>query len=125
MTNDDDASLDRHEEDFRVGKRLEEIGGLRLKTSVSTDEVEGDFDRGSEEAEISRVPVDGADSGRVETLSDGSISIPVFEEELVVSRRLVVRERIVVTKHTVTTTERVRGQVRKETVDVERLGPAE
>ena len=32
-----------------------------------------------------------ADSGEVETLPDGSISIPVFEEQLVITKRLVVR----------------------------------
>ena len=43
-----------------------------------------------------------ADSGEVEVLPDGSVSIPVFQEELVIEKRLVVRERVIVRKHTVT-----------------------
>jgi hypothetical protein len=46
--------------------------------------------------ELEWVPVEGDDSGRVETLPDGSISIPVLEEQVVVSTRTVVRERLVV-----------------------------
>ena len=44
----------------------------------------------------------------------------MFEEELVISRRLVVRERIVVTKQTVYQPERIREEVRRERVEVER-----
>jgi uncharacterized protein (TIGR02271 family) len=121
MTSERDSALVRHEENFRIGKRLEEIGVIRLSTSISTEPVEGDFERESEDAEVSREPADGADSGQVETMSDGSVSIPLFEEELVVSRRLVVRERIVIRKHTVSKTERVRDEVRRESIEVERL----
>jgi uncharacterized protein (TIGR02271 family) len=55
----------------------------------------------------------------VETLPDGSISIPVLEEELVVTKRLVVRERIVIRKETRTVTETVEAELRREHVDVD------
>jgi uncharacterized protein (TIGR02271 family) len=120
-TRENDAALVRHEDELRVGKRVEEIGILRLSTSVTSDPIEGDFERKSEDAKISRERVHGSDSGQVETLSDGSVSIPLFEEELVISRRLVVRERVVIRKHTVSKTERVRDEVRREHVEVEKL----
>jgi uncharacterized protein (TIGR02271 family) len=47
------------------------------------------------------------------------LSIPVFEEELVVEKRLVVRERIIVRKHTVTEDHRVQADLRRERVEVE------
>jgi uncharacterized protein (TIGR02271 family) len=122
---DEEASVVRHEEEFRIGKRLEELGVLRLKTEVSTETVEGDFDIESEDADVTRIPVESEDSGQIETLSDGSVSIPLFEEQLVVSRRLVVRERIIVRKHTTARTEHVRGEVRREHVDVARLEPSD
>jgi uncharacterized protein (TIGR02271 family) len=59
------------------------------------------------------------DSGKVETLPDGSISIPVLEERLVVKKETFVRERIIVSKDAETTTERIEDELRKEQVEVE------
>lgn len=69
-----------------------------------------------------RVPAtdrSGADSGQVEYRPDGSVSIPVFEEELVCEKRLVVRERIVVRKEAVTRDQVVEADLRRERVAVE------
>jgi uncharacterized protein (TIGR02271 family) len=99
---------------------VEEIGTLRIRKEVDPAEVEGEVPRGLEHAQVHRVPPGPEDSGEVETLPDGSISIPVFEEELVISRRLVVRERIVVTKQTVYQPERIREELRRERIEVER-----
>lgn len=59
------------------------------------------------------------DSGEVETLPDGSVSIPVFEEQLVVEKRLVVRERIVVRKELVTDEQVVTADLDREHVSVD------
>lgn len=75
--------------------------------------------RGSEEAEFERVDTLEGDSGEIETLPDGSVSIPLFEEQLVVEKRLVVRERIVVGKRTVVEEQPVEGALRRERLDVE------
>jgi len=72
-----------------------------------------------EHAEFEReAPLEG-DSGEVEVLPDGSVSIPVFEEELVIEKRLVVRERVIVRKHTVTEEHLVEADLRRERVEVE------
>ncbi len=42
------------------------------------------------------VPDPEADSGEVELNGDGSISVPIFEERLVVEKRLVVARRLLV-----------------------------
>jgi uncharacterized protein (TIGR02271 family) len=60
-----------------------------------------------------------ADPGEVEILPDGSVSIPVLEEQLVCEKRLVVRERIVVRKETVTEDRMVEADLRREHVAVE------
>lgn len=77
--------------------------------------------RGSEhaETEVQAVADAEADSGLVETLPDGSLSIPVFEEQIVVTKRLVVRERIVVRKHTVYEDHVVSADVKRERLEVE------
>ena len=51
-------------------------------------------------------------------MPDGSLSIPVFEERLVVEKRLVVRERIIIRKHTVRGAART-ADLHKERVEVE------
>jgi uncharacterized protein (TIGR02271 family) len=73
----------------------------------------------TEHAGVSRVPASEGDSGEIETLPDGSISIPVLEEELVVTKRMVVRERIVVRRETRVETQRLEETLRKERVEIE------
>ena len=53
------------------------------------------------------------------SLPDGSVSIPVLEEEIVVTKRTVVRERIVVRKEVATEVQRVEAELRREHVDVD------
>jgi sporulation protein YlmC with PRC-barrel domain len=54
-----------------------------------------------------------------ELLSDGSVSIPLFEERLVVRKELVVRERVVIRKRTVTEEHRIEADLRSERIEVE------
>jgi uncharacterized protein (TIGR02271 family) len=121
----DEASVIRHEEGLRISKGVEEIGTLRIRKRVEPEEIEGEVPRGLEHAKVQRVVPGDEDSGEIETLADGSVSIPVFEEELVISRRLVVRERIVVTKQTVYQPEHIREDVRRERVEIERTDRSE
>jgi uncharacterized protein (TIGR02271 family) len=62
------------------------------------------------------------DSGEVETLADGSISIPILEEELVVTKRVVVRERLIVHKDSHVEHRTVGAELRRERVEVREDG---
>ncbi len=116
----------RHEEELRLGTRVEEVGAGRVRKEVGTERVEETVPREVERVnDPERVPAGKEDSGEVETLPDGSISIPVFEEELVVTKRLVVRERVVVRKRTEVEERRVEAELRKERVEIETTGDAE
>ena len=75
--------------------------------------------RGVEAAEIERTGPNENDSGEVETLSDGSVSVPVFEEEVVVTKRTVVRERVVIRRDLVTERHAVETELLKEQVEME------
>jgi uncharacterized protein (TIGR02271 family) len=66
-----------------------------------------------------RVPAREDDSGEIEILPDGSISIPLYEEEVVVTKRTVLRERVVIRKRVATRTERIREDLRREHVEIE------
>lgn len=113
------AGLTRHEEELRVDKAVERAGSVRLRKRVESDHEERQVERSVEYGTIERVPVDGEDSGRIETLPDGSVSVPVLEEELVVTKRLVVRERVIVRKETAVDVQTVGAEVRRERVEVE------
>lgn len=63
------------------------------------------------------VPLEG-DSGEIETLEHRSISIPVFEEQLVIEKCLVVCERVIVRKQTIIQQQHVHADLRREHLDV-------
>jgi stress response protein YsnF len=122
-TDSEDASssseLIRHEQELDVTSRSTKIGGVRVRTDPEAVKVERSVPRHSEVADVRTTNANERDSGEVETLPDGSISIPIFEEQLVVTRRRRVRERLIVKKRTVTHHEMVRGEVVRERVSVE------
>jgi uncharacterized protein (TIGR02271 family) len=113
------VALIRHEEDLAVGTELTTVGRIRAQKRVETEHVAENVPRAVEHPEFERVPAAEGDSGQIETLPDGSISIPVLEEELVVTKRTVVRERIVIRKALVTEHERVEAELRRERVELE------
>ena len=109
--------------DDRTGddERTIQLSEERLRTETET--VEQRVPRGVEHAEVERggTVLEG-DSGQVETLEDGSLSIPVFEEQIVVEKRLVVRERVVIRKHTVYEEHLVQADLKRERLEVETDG---
>ena len=113
----DETFVVRHEETAEVDKGWRGIGFLRVRKRVETVPVRTEIARGHDEVTLERVPAEEADSGRIETLADGSISIPIYEEELVVTRRSVLKERVIVRKQVVTEQERVDAELRKEHVE--------
>jgi uncharacterized protein (TIGR02271 family) len=114
-----DAALVRHEEELELRPSVTEGGRVRARKIVGSERVGETFPRAVEEADVERVAPGEGDSGEIETLPDGSISIPLLEEELVVSKRLVVRERVIIRKRTVTEETRVEEELRKERIEVE------
>jgi uncharacterized protein (TIGR02271 family) len=118
-SDDESVGVIRSEEELRVGRTPEEIGRVRARKVVEHHPIEQLVDRDVERAEVERRPAESGDSGQVETLDDGSISIPVFEEQLVVEKRMVVRERVVIRKYRETHQERVEADLRRERVEVD------
>ncbi|MCU1691115.1 MAG: hypothetical protein JWM64_206 [Frankiales bacterium] len=105
-----------------TGTETEQRGSVRARKEVDVERVEQVVPRGVEHADVERVGVLEGDSGQVETLPDGSLSIPVFEEQIVVEKRLVVRERVVLRKHTVYEEHRVQADLKRERLEVETEG---
>jgi uncharacterized protein (TIGR02271 family) len=113
-----DAPVIRHEEVLRVDA-VPSRQVLRVRKSVANETAAEDIPRRSEEPVFERVTPGEGDSGQVETLPDGSISIPVLEEEIVVTKRVVVRERIIVRKEVHVERQRLDETLRVERVDIE------
>ena len=120
-TPNDDAAVIRHEEEAQVEKRWEPVGYGRIGRKVEVNTLRADIPRVRQELAHERVPVDDADSGEVETLPDGSISIPLFEEEIVVTKQTVLRERVIIRKELTTEWETVEAELRREHVTFENL----
>jgi uncharacterized protein (TIGR02271 family) len=114
-----ELSLRRHEEEPVVERQWRDSNGVKLRRVVESRDVNERHPVRSEEMVQARVPATEGDSGEVEVLPDGSISIPLFEEQLVVSRRLVLRERVVVRKEMVTDWQSVVATLRREEVELE------
>ncbi len=121
LGHDDDAAVTRREEELAVGTQTTEAGSLRVRKRVESYPIEKTIERSSERVTGTgeRVPAADGDSGEVETLPDGSISIPVFEEELVVTKRVVVRERVILRKTTVVDEHLIETDLRKEVVAID------
>ena len=115
----DPATVVRHEETMTVEKQPVEVGTVRAHKQVETVRVAEDVPRDVEHADVERVAAAEHDSGKVETLPDGSVSIPILEEELVVTKRTVVRERVIIRKRTITEHHRVEADLRRERVEVD------
>ena len=114
-----DPTVVRSEEELALGTTVGVAGQVRFRKEVDQDRVESVVSRGVEHADFERQPPVEGDSGEVEVLPDGSVSIPVFEEVLVIEKRLVVCERVIVRKHTVTEEQVVEADLRRERVEVE------
>jgi uncharacterized protein (TIGR02271 family) len=115
----DESAVVLHEEEASVGTRWEGAGHLRIRRDVESEKVSQEFPRRRDELAFERIPAEPDDSGKIETLADGSISIPLYEEELVVTRRTVLRERVIVRKEEVTDWQTVEAELRQERVSFE------
>jgi uncharacterized protein (TIGR02271 family) len=122
MSSNGDAAVTRHEQELQVGTTTDTAGTLRVRKHVDAEHVSEVHQRSIEDADVERVRVGEEDSGQIETLADGSISVPIFEERLVVTKQRFVRERVIVRKNTTTREHVVEAELLKERVDIEHDG---
>ena len=116
-----EAVLVRHEEEITNthADGWRGVGFVQARSRIGRSKVDLAVARAVERAELERLPVADGDSQRIETLADGSLSIPVFEEELVVTKRVVLKERIVLRKRIETVTEKVVDELRRERIEID------
>jgi uncharacterized protein (TIGR02271 family) len=115
---DQAPAIIRSEEELRIETTRHETGKVRARKVIDTEHVTEIVPRSTEHADVERVAPDPDDSGQVETLPDGSISIPVFEEQLVIEKQLVVIERVIIRKSRTTEDHQIEADLRREHIEV-------
>jgi uncharacterized protein (TIGR02271 family) len=114
---DNELRVQRTEEELAAGTREREAGELRIKKNVRTDRESVEVPTRHEEVSVERIPLSGEASEA--EIGDDEVTMPVTEEEVVVSKRPVVKEEVRIRKDVVEDTQIVEEDVRREEIDVE------
>ena len=95
------------------------VGFLRAKKRIEAVRVQEAVERTGEDLDLERLPASADDPGGVLTLPGGGISIPIYEEEVVVTKRVVLKERVVIRKRIETQSVSVNTELRRERIEID------
>lgn len=88
-------TLELREEELVVHREMRDVGEGRIQTRIEEVPARLEVDATSEEVSVEHVPIGEVVSERVEPWQDGDLLVvPVYEEQLVVTKRLVLREHL-------------------------------
>ena len=113
-------TIELREEQLVARKELRELGDVEVRTEV--DDVPGrlEVDAYREEVEIEHEPVGQVVSERGQPWEeDGVLIVPIYEEQLTVTKRLVLRERLRVRRVGVTERQLFEDSLRRERLVVD------
>jgi len=102
---DEPTIVQLHEERLEAHKETRSTGEVEIRTTVEETPARLEVDAVREDVEVEHVPVGRTVSAREQPRQEGdTLIVPVYEEQLVVSKRLVLREelhirRVAVTEH--------------------------
>lgn len=119
---DTDAAMTRSEEHLRVGTEEVATGRARLRKHVVTEEQQVTVPVSHEELRIEREPVtdeNRAEAVHGEDISEAEHEVTLHAERPVVATETEPVERVRMGTETVTEQQEVRGEVRKEQIEVE------
>jgi uncharacterized protein (TIGR02271 family) len=90
-----EQTLRLREEELVARKRMEEVGRVEIRTEVEEFPGRLEIDRLHEELDIEHVPLgQTVTERRPPWEEDGVLVVPVYEEQLVVTKRLVLKEQL-------------------------------
>lgn len=116
----EETSMTVSEERARIGVERTESGHARVHKTVEREEFEQDVPVRREELRIEREPVTGEEqAAAMDRIGEQDQEITLHEERAVVGKEEVPVERVRISKEEVTDTERVKGELRKEHLEVE------
>jgi uncharacterized protein (TIGR02271 family) len=105
--------------------KVHEAGQVKVHKDVHTERRHLDVPVTREEVHVERTPASGEARPGDATFQEGTVTVPVREEEVEIRKRPVVREEVRVSKTARREERRADADVRKESVDVERGGDLE
>jgi uncharacterized protein (TIGR02271 family) len=108
------------EEKLTATKRAKEAGRVRVKKDVVTEEKQITVPVTKEEVHVERVPASGDATSA--DFKEGTVDIPVMEEEVDIQKRPVIREEVRIGKELRQEDETASAEVRREEVDVDTSG---
>ena len=116
----DERTLDLREEELVVQRTMREVGEARIRTRVEEVPARLEVEANAEEVEVEHVPVGQFVSERRQPWEeDGTLVVPIYEEQLVVSRRLLLKEQIRVRRVAGSRRELFEDTLRRERLVVE------
>ena len=117
---DDSAEVTLSEERLDVGTRNVEAGRVRLVKHTVTEQRNITVPVTHEEVRVVREPVQGDAARTGKAFADEQTEMTLHREEPVVQKRTEATERVRLEKNAVTEQKDIKGEVRKERVEVER-----
>ncbi|TDD93886.1 DUF2382 domain-containing protein [Actinomadura rubrisoli] len=114
------TEITRSEEQLRIGTERHESGRVHVRKWVETEMVERTIPVSHEEVKIDREPIVGGRPSQNVTLSEDDRVIVLYEERPVLSKETVPVERVLVRTEQVRDEQTVRGEIRKERIEVTR-----
>jgi uncharacterized protein (TIGR02271 family) len=116
----EDEVIELRQEELVPHTEVEEVGEARIRTWIQEVPARLEVDAYSEEVEVEHVPVGQVVSERKPPWQEDDVLIvPIYEEQLVVSKRLVMREQIRVRRIGTQRRELFEDTLRRERVDIE------
>jgi uncharacterized protein (TIGR02271 family) len=110
--------LVRHEEELQATTTARQAGEVEIRKDVVEEQRTIDVPVTREEVRVERRPASGDTTGSDQAFTGDSITVPVMEEEVQVSKVARPVEEIEVSKERVTDTQTVSDTVRREEIDV-------
>jgi uncharacterized protein (TIGR02271 family) len=116
----DEQTIQLRQEELVPHKELREVGEARIRTWVQNVPARLEVDAYTEEVEVEHVPIGQVVSERrAPWQEDDVLIVPIYDEQLVVSKRLVMREQIRVRRVGSQRRELFEDTLRREQVEIE------
>jgi len=116
----EEDTLELREEELHVRRELREVGQAHLRTHVEEVPARLEVEAFAEEVEVEHVPIGRVVSERREPYQDGELLVvPIYEEQLVVTKRLILREELHVRRARSVRRELFEDTLRRERLEVD------
>jgi uncharacterized protein (TIGR02271 family) len=116
----DERTLELREEELVVQRTMRDVGEARIRTRIEEVPARLEVEANAEEVEVEHVPVGQVVSERVEPYQEGDVLVvPIYEEQLVVTKRLLLREQLRIRRVTTTQRQLFEDTLKKERVEID------